>query len=282
MFGDWMKRAAPSVLALLLLLALSAAAALARRSAHAGGLDAAAVRACLVGDGATPYAFVMGRDGLLYLMNGDEPDPAGWLEVLVSLRASLLPALARVPIARDGTVRSPRDGRLTETEAARVERCLRGSNGYSGVHSVSFRDSGTPALTTCGGAVCFLSSRDYHSRGWRQENVLYVLHELAHVAMGAPAQERAHTLEFYRVYRVLSRAAEAMGKRVYDPAWYAWGVGENKHVIGAWAGTAEWYDVAESTLGGGHRWKDRTLERGPDWFVKGTGSLVTAAPLSAS
>jgi hypothetical protein len=226
------------------------------------------------------YRFVTARDGKKYLMNDDEPDAAGWLGVLSALRTSLLPALGIVPVAADGTVFSDDDGRLTETEFARVERVLRGSGGYSGVHSVSFADSGTPAVTTCGDVV-FLSSVDFHSRGWRQENVHYLLHELAHVATDPPDQKRAHTLEFYRVLRVLTRAAESLGKGVYDPAWYSWPIDGNVGVNGAWNGSAAWYDVAKKTLKGGYRWNDRKLEKGADWYLPGSGSFVTAAPVGA-
>lgn len=257
------------------LLACAAASTIAGRRASAP--PAASSR--LVGEN---YRWVGARDGLRYLMNDDEADPAGWLEVLVRLRASLLPALGAIPIARDGTVFSASDGRLTATEFARVDRALRGSGGHSGVHSISLADSGTPAVTENGDTI-FLSSKDYHARGWRQENVHYLLHELAHVATDPPDQRGAHTLEFFRVLRVLTRAAEARGKKVYDPEWYDWPVDGNAGVIGAWNGDERWYEVAKKTLGGGgYRWNDRELERGPDWYIPGTGSFVTGAPLSST
>jgi hypothetical protein len=253
--------------------------AIASVAASSGRSEEAYIRECLVGTG-EGYSVLVGSDGMKYMMNDDEEDRAGWLKVLVSLRASLLPALAVIPIARDGTVFSDSDGRMTETQFARVERVLRGAGGFSGIHSVSFSDSRTPALTTCG-EVVFISSRDYHLRGWRQENVHYLLHELAHVATDPPDQKTAHTLEFYRVFRILTRAAESLGKRVYDPGWYKWPVEGNVGSNGAWNGEKRWYEVAKKTLKGGYRWNDRTLEKGADWYLPGSGSFVTAAPLSS-
>lgn len=259
-------------------LALAVLFALAASSMYASKDAGGRVTSCLLTPGGG-YRFATARDGKKYLMNDDETDATGWLDVLSTLRTSLLPVLGILRVADDGTVFSEDDDRLTETEFARVERVLRGSDGYSGVHSVSFADSGTPAVTTCGNVV-FLSSVDYHSRGWRQENVHYLLHELAHVATDPPDQKRAHTLEFYRVLRVLTRAAESLGNGVYDPAWYSWPVDGNVGVNGAWNGSAEWYEVAKKTLKGGCRWNDKKLEKGPDWYLPGTGSYVTGAPLT--
>ena len=252
-------------------------------AAAAGGqLSAEGLRACLADVATDPvhvrYDFVKGRDGKMYLMNSDEADPQGWLDTLVGIRESLVPMLALLEVAEDNTISDPEDARLSQTEFAQIARCLTDPV-YSGVNSLSARDAQAFAgATGCRGQACFVSSRDYYApRNWRQQNVHYVLHELCHVAMSAPSQERAHTLEFFRVFRVLTRAAVQLGPKVYDPAWFAWDVEQNRNVLGAWIGTERWWRFARATLSNGFRWLGTRLVPGRDPYAPGTGSLVRVA-----
>lgn len=220
------------------------------------------------------YDFHRGKDGLLYMLNSDEPDPRGWLDTLSDVRKSIVPILGIVGVVRDGVVNDPDDERLTITEFERIKKILTDDT-FSGINSASFRDVGSYAVTTCGGAGVFITSKDFYPpRNWRQQNVLYVLHEIAHVACGNPPQEKAHNLEFYRVLRILTKAAESLGKKVYDPDWYAWDIDTNVDKIGAWIGTRSWFEKAKRVLLGGFRWRNRTLERGEDWYPEDTGTLV--------
>jgi hypothetical protein len=242
-------------------------------------LDEDTIRKCVPTTDGTHvrYDFVRGKDGLSYMLNSDEPDPRGWIDTLSDIRTSILPILEKVNIAPDDVVNDPNDDRLTQTEHSRLRATL-SDKVFSGVNSASHRDVGSAAVTTCGGKGVYITSKDYyHPRNWRQQNVLYVLHELAHVACGNPPQERAHNLEFYRVLRILTKAAESLGKRVYDPAWFSWEIEPNGDRIGAWIGTHGWYEFAKNKLLGGFRWRDRELERGVDWSPVGTGSNVCAS-----
>lgn len=220
------------------------------------------------------YDFVTGKDGLKYMINSDESDPRGWVDTLSDIRSSVLPILGIVGVAKDGTVVDPDDERLTETEYGRLERILT-DDVFSGINSASFRDVGSSAVTTCGGMGVYVTSKDYYPpRNWRRQNVMYVLHELAHVCCGNPPQRCAHNLEFYRVLRTLTKAAESLGKDVFNPNWYDWDFAKNEDRIGAWIGTHGWYEIAKRKLAGGYRWDDRTLVRGRDWPATGMGSMV--------
>jgi hypothetical protein len=239
-------------------------------------LDGDEIKRCVPTTDATfvRYDFAKGKDGLAYLMNSDEPDSRAWLETLSDVRTSIVPILESVKVAPDSTITDPDDDRLSETELERLRVVLKDPI-FSGINSASFRDVGSSAVTTCCGRGVYITSKDFYPpRNWRQQNVLYVLHELAHVAAGNPPQERAHNLEFFRILRVLTKEAEQLGKKVYDPAWFNWEYDKNLYNIGAWIGTKSWYDIAKKMLLNGYRWNNRTLEKGPDWPPNGTGALV--------
>ena len=240
-------------------------------------------RACLetVDSSGTSYDFMRGSDGLLYLMNSDEPDPRGWLDVLVDMRAALLAMVPLIAVANDGEIRDVDDARLSKTEFGRLEEFANRKK-YSGIHSASSRDVvGGSAVTACGGRGVFMTSRDFYPpKNWRKQNVVYLAHELAHVCMGGPGNKEAHALEFWRVLRVLTVAAIAAG--VYDEKWFEWPVEQHRENIGAWLGTEKWWELEKDVLvNQGFRVNDSQLEPGEDFVVPDTGSDLLVPPNSA-
>ena len=205
-------------------------------------------------------------------MNSDEPDPRGWLDVLIDLRAAALKFLPTLKVAPDGNIKDVDDVRLSSTEFKRLSEFLNRTE-YSGLHSASAKDVvGGSAVTTCGGRGIFLTSRDFGSpRKWGKQNIVYLVHELAHVAMGGPGNQDAHNLEFWRVLRVLTVAAIGVG--VYEEKWFAWDVETNRENIGAWIGTGRWWELQKDVLmKQGFRINDSHLEPGEDYTIDGTGS----------
>lgn len=222
----------------------------------------------------TAYDFMRGSDGLLYLMNSDEHDPRGWLDVLVDMRAAVLAMIPLIPVANDGDIRDVDDTRLSKTEFDRLS-AFASRKTYSSIHSASPKDVvGGSAVTTCGGRGVFLTSRDFlPPKNWRKQNIVYVVHELGHVCMGGPGNKEAHNLEFWRVLRVLTVAAIAAG--VYDEKWFSWKVEDHREDIGAWLGTEKWWKFQKDVLvDQGFRVNDSHLEPGEHFSVQDTGSDI--------
>ena len=247
-----------------------------KRPAPGSALTKQGLLDCLksIGSVRAQYSFVKGSDGLLYLMNQDEPDAEGWLRCIVNMRTSIVPILGIVQIAPDNAISSDSDGRLSATEFKRIAAVLNDRT-YSGIGSMSSSDlTSFFAVTSCNGRGVFLTSKDYHAKGWRQENIVYTLHELCHVAMGGPPEEVAHNLEFFRVMNVLTRAAMSLGPSVYNERWYNWDKEANREALGGWIGTDSWYAFAKKVLKSGFRWNGPRLERGRDPFIPESKSLV--------
>lgn len=220
------------------------------------------------------YKMVKGSDGLLYLMNQDEADPKGWLECLVGMRKSLVPILGKLKTAPDNSISSDKDTRLSVTQYNRIARLLNDST-YSGVGSMSPKDlTGFYAVTPCLGSAVFLTSKDYAAKNWRQENVIYLIHELCHAAMGGPPENDAHNLEFFRIMHVLTQAAISLGPSVYNERWYNWDMAQNREFLGGWIGTRKWWEFQRALLKDGNRWYAGRLVRGKDPYVPSSTTLV--------
>lgn len=232
------------------------------------------VRDCLetIRTSGTSYDFMRGSDGLLYLMNSDEHDPRGWLDVLVDMRAALLAMVPLIEVANDGEIRDVDDARLSKTEFTRLAEFANRKT-YSSIHSASPKDVvGGCAVTTCSGRGVFLTSRDFlPPKNWRKQNIVYLVHELGHVCMGGPGNREAHNLEFWRVLRVLTRTA--IRADVYDEKWFEWKIEQNREDIGAWLGTEKWWEFQKDVIiDQGFRINDSQLEPGEDFTVQDTGS----------
>ena len=211
---------------------------------------------------ATPrvmYSFKKGSDGLLYWI--ESTAPPGWLETIVSMRKSVVAALSNVTVAPNGTITRLDDTRLSENEFKSVCKAVNQKT-VSSIASISGDDTGfygvcssqNNRVPACGaGCLCLLTSKDYagvYSKGWKQENITYLIHELAHAALSGPDEAIAHNLEFFRVQHVLVTAATKLGKSVYDPAWYAWdpatpGVREG---LGSQVGTDKWWAIQKQLI----------------------------------
>ena len=229
-----------------------------------------------------------GGDGLQYFVESDAPQ--GWLDTISALRTSLVPLLARVGVAPNGSISRLDDPRLSENEFLGVCRILNQTN-VSGLVSISPQDTGYYACCQAAnsaipfggsGCLCMLTRKDYDARGWTQENVCYVLHELAHAAMAGPAEAVGHNLEFFRVLHVLTTAAISLGPAVYDPSWYNWSTTDPSIVacLGSLIGTDPWWAIEKRQLvDEGMHWNGPQLESGPDPVVDPavTGVDITIA-----
>ena len=211
---------------------------------------------------ATPrvlYSFKKGSDGLLYWI--ESTAPPGWLDTIVAMRKSVVAALAHVSVAPNGVISRLDDARLSENEFKSVCRAVNQTT-VSAIASISGDDTGfygvcssqNNTVPACGsGCLCMLTSKDYAgagSKGWKQENITYLIHELSHAALSGPDEKVAHGLEFFRVQHILCTAAAKLGKSVYDPAWYAWdpatpGVREG---LGSQIGTDRWWKIQQELI----------------------------------
>ena len=243
---------------------------------------------------ATPrvlYSFKKGSDGLLYWV--ESTAPPGWLDTIVAMRKSVVSALSHVSVAPNGTISRLDDARLSENEFKSVCKAVNQTT-VSAVASISGDDTGfygvcssqNNTVPACGsGCLCMLTSKDYAgtgSKGWKQENITYLIHELSHAALAGPDEAVAHNLEFFRVQHILCTAAAKLGKSVYDPAWYAWdpatpGVREG---LGSQVGTDKWWAIQKQLIVKEKKhFNGANLEVGADSVINPT---ITGVNITAS
>ena len=225
---------------------------------------------------ATPrvlYSFQKGSDGLLYWI--ESTAPPGWLETIVGMRRGMVAAMSKVPVAPNGTISRLDDKRISENEFKSICKVLNQKT-VSSIASIDGGDTGFYGVCSsqnnrvpqCGaGCLCLLTSKDYTGdKGWRKENITYLIHELAHAALSGPDEAVAHNIEFFRVQHILTTAAMAVGPGVYDPGWYRWdpstpGVRDG---LGSQIGTTPWWNIQKQILVNEKKHWTPNLENGPD------------------
>ena len=159
----------------------------------------------------------MTYDGKAFFVYSQERDRKSFVKTLADLDSMARATVSEIAkkVKRDGAITSMKDDSISKSELDRLNAMFASPKvcpiaGYSNdiVSQDEKSGNGAAGMTPPGGKCVFLSSVGYHRERWTWQNFGYVMHEMAHVALGAPGDESLqHTAEFFRLFYALSQAA---------------------------------------------------------------------------